>query len=106
VAELQAVVQKFSAVLVYLLTVSKSGIDNALLVPPPPSRFTVEQWALQGKQRLREADDQNHLAERTLAEGSRVRSAATERSEASLGEVQNFLPHQSKSKDVVHELGY
>uniref|UniRef100_A0A1B6IBP4 Tektin n=1 Tax=Homalodisca liturata TaxID=320908 RepID=A0A1B6IBP4_9HEMI len=47
-------------------------------VPPPPSRFTLNEWYLNNRQRYRQAEDQQHLAERILAECDRTRDEADE----------------------------
>lgn len=41
-------------------------------VPPPPARFTLTEWYLNNRQRYRQAEDQQHLAERILGECDRV----------------------------------
>uniref|UniRef100_A0A1B6M9P2 Tektin n=1 Tax=Graphocephala atropunctata TaxID=36148 RepID=A0A1B6M9P2_9HEMI len=45
-------------------------------VPPPPARFTINEWYLNNRQRYRQAEDQQHLAERILAESDRTRDEA------------------------------
>uniref|UniRef100_A0A1B6GLH9 Tektin n=1 Tax=Cuerna arida TaxID=1464854 RepID=A0A1B6GLH9_9HEMI len=47
-------------------------------VPLPPSRFTLNEWYLNNRQRYRQAEDQQHLAERILAECDRTRDEAEE----------------------------
>lgn len=42
------------------------------LVPPPPPRFTLTEWYLNNRQRYRQAENQQHLADRILAECDRV----------------------------------
>lgn len=41
-------------------------------VPPPPARFTLTEWYLNNRQRYRQAEDQQHLAERIRGECDRV----------------------------------
>ncbi|XP_054257827.1 tektin-1 [Macrosteles quadrilineatus] len=47
-------------------------------VPPPPARFTLTEWYLNNRQRNRQAEDQQHLADRILAECDRVRVEAND----------------------------
>lgn len=46
-------------------------------LPQPPARFTMTEWYLNNRQRYRQAEDQQHLAERILSECDRVRDEVT-----------------------------
>ncbi|KAJ3642871.1 hypothetical protein Zmor_025620 [Zophobas morio] len=47
-------------------------------VPPPPSRFTLEEWHLNTQLRYRNCYDQQTLADRVLAESDRLRDQIAE----------------------------
>lgn len=41
-------------------------------VPPPPARFTIDQWSLNNIQRYRITEDQHQLSDRIIAESGRL----------------------------------
>lgn len=65
--------------------------QNLVVVPPPPSRFTLDEWYLNNRQRYRTAEDQHHLADRILAECERVRDASDDIVKKNKQEVDHHL---------------
>ncbi|XP_037976231.2 tektin-1 [Plutella xylostella] len=56
--------------------------EQALVCAPPrTAKFTLQEWKLSNDQRLRNAEDQQHLADRILGECEKVRDETKERSE-------------------------
>lgn len=49
-----------------------------IALPPPPARFTLEEWHIHNRQRFRITEDQNLLSERILEESERVRDNINE----------------------------
>ncbi|GLH01676.1 hypothetical protein R5R35_006637 [Gryllus longicercus] len=60
-------------------------------VPPPPSRFTLREWDLNNRIRLRSTQDQQHLADRILSESRRVCDEANEITKLNKSEVDQRL---------------
>lgn len=52
--------------------------SSFVVVPPPPQRFTLSEWYLNNTQQSCMASDQQKLADRILAECSRVHDEAKE----------------------------
>lgn len=45
---------------------------SLVIVPPPPSRFTLSEWYLNNRYRFRSCEDQQQLAERVISESGRI----------------------------------
>ncbi|XP_075217942.1 tektin C [Lycorma delicatula] len=46
--------------------------QNLITVPPPPARFTMDEWHLNNTQQYRISEDQRQLAERIINESERI----------------------------------
>ncbi|CAH1374645.1 hypothetical protein MTP99_015972 [Tenebrio molitor] len=51
---------------------------SLVVVPPPPSRFTLQEWMLNNQLRYRNCYDQQTLSDRVLAESDRLRDQVAE----------------------------
>ena len=88
-----------------LLAVMKNRLDSLLLVPPPPSRFTLSEWYLNNASRFRAADDQQQLADHIIEEGSRVRDETKELVKTNKEEVDHRIEEKLKNLQYrQHEL--
>lgn len=73
--------------------------DQAMtVVPPPPQRFTLDEWHLNNRYRFRCSEAQQQLADRLLAESDRIRELTTENAKANKAEVDHRL--EEKLKDI------
>ncbi|XP_063225967.1 tektin-1 [Bacillus rossius redtenbacheri] len=75
-----------------------SGQRSLVAVPPPPTRFSLSEWCLCGRERCRTAADQQRLAELVLGESSRVRDVTAELTALHRREVEQSL--QLRVRDV------
>ncbi|XP_053988087.1 tektin-1 [Hylaeus volcanicus] len=68
------------------------------LVPPPPSRFTLNEWHLNNRHRYRCSEAQQELADRLLAETKRVCELSTEKAKSNKDETDHRL--EEKLEDI------
>jgi tektin-1 len=58
---------------------------------PPPSHFTLNEWYLNNRNRYRTAKDQQHIADRVMAESDRLRDFTSDVTELNKAEVDKRL---------------
>ncbi|XP_054008593.1 tektin-1 [Hylaeus anthracinus] len=68
------------------------------LVPPPPSKFTLNEWHLNNRHRYRCSEAQQELADRLLAETKRVCELSTEKTKSNKDETDHRL--EEKLEDI------
>lgn len=91
--------------------------EQALVgIPPRTAKFTIEEWVLSNDSRCRNAEDQQQLADRIIAESKRVKEVTAEKSEIlkatsdrllkeRIGDVDfNKKELQTQRKDICSEL--
>ncbi|XP_022914995.1 tektin-1 [Onthophagus taurus] len=72
--------------------------NNVVAVPPPPPRFSLNEWYLNNRQRYRACEDQQALADKILAECERVRDEVKERTLLNKREVDHKI--NEKIQDI------
>ncbi|XP_015514892.2 tektin-1 [Neodiprion pinetum] len=77
----------------------RAQVDTvSTVVPPPPSRFTLDEWYVNNRHRYRCSETQQQLAERLLAECDRIRTLTEESARSNKEEVDYRL--EEKVKDI------
>ncbi|XP_069673302.1 tektin-1 [Periplaneta americana] len=71
-----------------------------VIVPPPPSRFTLSEWYLNNRHRYKTAEDQQQIAERVIAESDRLRDLIADVTKLNKIEVDTRL--EERIKDTEH----
>ncbi|KAJ4434396.1 hypothetical protein ANN_22956, partial [Periplaneta americana] len=71
-----------------------------VIVPPPPSRFTLSEWYLNNRHRYKTAEDQQQIAERVIAESDRLRELIADATKLNKIEVDTRL--EERIKDTEH----
>ncbi|KRT78319.1 hypothetical protein AMK59_8646 [Oryctes borbonicus] len=77
--------------------------ETLVAVPPPPSRFSLNEWYLNNRLRYRTCEDQQALADKILAECDRVRDEVEERTVLNKLEVDHKI--SEKIKDIEFNKG-
>ncbi|XP_026466605.1 tektin-1-like isoform X2 [Ctenocephalides felis] len=67
-------------------------------IPPPPAKYTLDDWYFDVRQKYRRTEDQQQLADRVLSESDRIRDETTESSERNKKEVDHRI--SEKIKDI------
>ncbi|XP_024946354.1 tektin-1 [Cephus cinctus] len=65
--------------------------QSMVIVPPPPQRFTINEWKLNNRYRYRCSEAQQELADRLLAESDRVCELSAETVKANKEETDHYL---------------
>lgn len=74
-------------------------VEQAMtIVPPPPQRFTLDEWHLNNRYRYRCSEAQQQLADRLLAESDRIRELTAENAKTNKEEVDHRL--KEKLEDI------
>lgn len=64
---------------------------HLVIVPPPPARFSLNEWYLNNRTRYRCAEDQQQLADRVLAECERIRNKTDEATKLNKNETNHHI---------------
>ncbi|XP_031848349.1 tektin C [Nomia melanderi] len=74
-----------------------------VMVPPPPLKFTLDEWHLNNRYRYRCSEAQQELADRLLAESHRICETSTERAKGNKEETEYRL--KEKLEDIEFRKG-
>uniref|UniRef100_A0A1B6D5E5 Tektin n=1 Tax=Clastoptera arizonana TaxID=38151 RepID=A0A1B6D5E5_9HEMI len=81
-----------------MASLTNKAQQNLTIVPPPPSRFTIDEWYLNNRYRYGAAEAQHHLADRILSECDRVRDSTSDIVNKNKHEVDHHL--EVKALDI------